>query len=59
MLPTPEPNEVIDLKKMIEDIDMRFVSGNIIPVERAAVRAWEWTEIKRILNTIKGKKNVS
>ena len=55
MNPTPQKNEAIDLKKMIEDIDLRFVSGNDVPVERASVRAWEWNELKRVISSLKGK----
>jgi len=55
MNPTPKGNEPIDLKKMLADIDLRFVSGNNMPVERAHIRAWEWDEILRVLNEYKSK----
>ena len=38
-----------ELQKIIEAIDSRFVSGNTVPVERAAVRRWEWDAIKLAL----------
>jgi hypothetical protein len=43
------PKGPIDIKKLIESIDLRFVSGNNVPVERAHVRVWEWAEIKQLL----------
>lgn len=45
----------IDFKKMIEGIDMRFVSGDNVPIERAAIRTWEWVEIKRMIAELKNK----
>lgn len=41
MNPSPKDGETINFKKMVEDIDSRFVSGNTVPVERAAIRVWE------------------
>ncbi len=58
MFPSLDQNQPIDIKKMIEAIDMRYVSGNSIPIERAAIRTWEWNEIKRLLAE-KGYTNVT
>jgi hypothetical protein len=42
-----KPNN--ELQKLIEAIDLRFVSGNTVPVERVQVRANEWDAIKLAL----------
>lgn len=55
MNPNALPNNSIDLKKLIEAIDLRFVSGNTVPVERAHVRAHEWDELKRVISSLKNK----
>lgn len=34
---------------LIEQIDLRFRSGNSIPIERAHVTAEEWTEIRAFI----------
>lgn len=49
-------DEEIAFKKMIETIDLRFVSGNDVPVERASVRTHEWVELKRIIAVLQSKK---
>lgn len=35
--------------KVIADIDLRFQSGNDVPVERAYVRREEWTLIRGLI----------
>ena len=37
------------LNELIKDIDLRFTSGNKIPVERAYIKADEWERIKNVL----------
>lgn len=43
------------IKKLIEDIDTRFKSGNSVPIERAYIKPLEWEAIKRAINDSKSK----
>lgn len=45
------PND--ELQKVIAAIDLRFVSGNTVPVERAHVRVHEWEALKLALANIR------
>lgn len=37
---------------LIEQIDLRFQSGNSVPVQRAFITADEWEAIKNALRTV-------
>ena len=38
--------EITTIKKLIETIDLKFTSGNEIPVKRASITHEEWVKIK-------------
>lgn len=38
-----------EIRKILDDMTLRFTSGNEVPVERAAIRRPEWEAIKSIL----------
>lgn len=40
------------MKAIFAEIDLRFTSGNGVPVERAALRAEEWQRIKSVLSDL-------
>lgn len=39
-----------DLKKVIAELELRFTSGNSVPVERAFIRDHEWQAIRQALS---------
>ena len=40
----------MSITQFIADMDLRFTSGNSVPVQRAHIDAKEWAELRRMLN---------
>ena len=40
----------MNIEKVIDNLELKFTSGNSVPIDRAAITREEWEVIKSVLN---------